>query len=162
MTYEIQKARRDHVLSLADRLRGIDREEIWAAVRMSPLEGLAASFEASAKAWTGIVRGVPEIMFGVAKTPGHPAVGRPWLLASDEVMRLHRRDFVRESRLRLPEMGESFYTLENHVLVTNRAAIRWLKWLGFEVDFRRVLVTWNSKMMVPFKMDLFPGRVVCA
>jgi len=61
-----------------------------------------------------------------------------WLLATDELLATasHRRQFIRGGRRWVDELLNSgrFLMLENWALASNRATLRWLKHLGFQVD----------------------------
>jgi hypothetical protein len=153
--YEIVKARPSHIEDLAPRLRAIDVDELWAAARLRPVKGLAESLRISRRAWTVIFDGAPQAMFGVADIRGKPSWGRPWYLGSDSVLTTRKREFLRESRIQLARIADGYCGLENHVLLGNVAAIRWLRNLGFGFDFDDPVITWNGKSMIRFHKDYF-------
>ena len=58
--------------------------------------------------------------------------GCPWLLGSDLVAR-HALAFARRNRAMVASWLRTYPVLRNHVDARNFQAIRWLRWLGFEV-----------------------------
>ena len=71
-----------------------------------------------------------------------PRAGEVWALRSSEPEKYGLR-FARESRRQLAEMVQlsGLTTFENIVHVENKAAIRWIEWLGFHID-RKVGKDW--------------------
>jgi hypothetical protein len=130
---EVVRADPDHIASIAERMRAADVAEVWAASGKSPSEALAFSLDRSDAAWTGIVDGQPEVMFGVGALSILSGVGAPWLLGTDEVER-NRRRFLRGSIFWRDEMLKLFPVLRNVVDDRNAVSIRWLRWLGFTLS----------------------------
>ena len=121
----------NHVISLSERLREQDREEIWAAFHFTPYEALNMSYETSALRWTVLLDDLPIIMFGAAPIAVLGG-GVPWMLASPEIEQIKYK-FVRQSREYVQLMEGEFPHLENYVDARNTVSINWLKWCGFTV-----------------------------
>ena len=85
----------------------------------------------SAFAWTAIVNGQPEVMFGVGDVNVLTGAGSPWLLGTDAVEK-HYVAFLRLSVDFRAQLLERYSVLTNIVHDGNRASIRWLRWLGFK------------------------------
>lgn len=128
-----------HVRTIARRMRQADRDEVFAASGRSPVSALTFSLRKSSHAWTAIIDGVPEVMFGVGDLNVLAGVGAPWLLGTDAVER-HYVAFLRRSVGFRDQLLRRYAVLKNYVDVRNRASIRWLRWLGFTlsdpVEFR--------------------------
>ena len=88
-------------------------------------------------------------MLGVVPT-GPPGLGCPWLLQTEEFLSTtqYRRQFLTVSPGYLMEFHRHFPVLSNHVSRKHKAAVRWLRWLGFSFEptahpdillFKRVL-----------------------
>lgn len=120
----------DHVATIAARMRKADAEEVWASSRSSPVQALMLSLNQSAQAWTGMVDGQPEVMFGVADLNVLTATGAPWLLGTNAVLD-HYREFLRQSVWWRERLLERYDVLKNFVHDDNVVSKRWLKWLGF-------------------------------
>jgi len=131
-TIEIVIANRDHLDAVADCLRPADRQEIWAATLATPHEALDISLSFSTLAWTGLIDGVPFVMFGVAAASPWCRHGIPWLLSGPQI-EIHRTAALRLCRRYIKEIAEQHPILANFVDARNRTSIRWLKWLGFTV-----------------------------
>lgn len=114
-------------------MRQADRDEVFAASGRSPADALIFSLRKSSHAWTAMIDGVPEVMFGVGDLNVLAGVGAPWLLGTDAVER-HYVAFLRCSVGFRDQLLQRYSTLRNFVDVRNRASIRWLRWLGFTLS----------------------------
>jgi hypothetical protein len=138
---------------LASVLRQEDRAEVLALLGpVDPIEGPADSLlqglASAREAWTARdAAGRIICMGGVSPLSLVGSTGVPWLLGSDLVT-AHRRTFMVESRRLVARWLTLFDALRNVVDARYDAAIRWLRWLGFEIGppfvlahglFRRVI-----------------------
>lgn len=114
-------------------MRRADREEVYASSRSSPAGALVFSLRKSAVAWTGLVNGRPEVMFGVGDINVLAGIGAPWLLGTD-IVEQERVAFLRLSVEWRAQLLRRYATLRNVVDVRNRASVRWLRWLGFTLS----------------------------
>lgn len=131
-------AERRHINIIANRLREIDREECEAMGR-SGKASLRLALDTSAKAWTAMVDGKPEAMFGVVVEDLLSRIGTPWFLGTDEVYR-HGRELLMWGPGFVARMSDSRLTMRNLVSARNRRAIRLLERWGFTVDQNEVTV----------------------
>ncbi|WP_455153243.1 phage protein Gp13 family protein [Bradyrhizobium cenepequi] len=90
------------------------------------------SLRKSTLAWTGIIDGRPEVMFGVGDLNILAGIGAPWLLGTDAVEQ-HYRQFLRHSVSWRDQLLERYPILRNFVDDRNTVSIRWLRWLGFKL-----------------------------
>lgn len=119
---------------LAPRIREADRNEAWAAAHLRPDEAIIMSWRLSDEAYTWLAHGRPVAVFGVAGTTALDfETGCPWMLATDEIGR-YWRDFLRVSKRFVPAALETWPRLENYVDARNVLAVRWLGWMGFEIE----------------------------
>lgn len=114
-------------------MRQADRDEVYAASGRSPSDALIFSLRKSSHAWTAVIDGVPEVMFGVGDINILAGIGAPWLLGTDAVER-HYVAFLRRSVGFRDQLLRRYPTMRNFVDVRNRASIRWLRWLGFTLS----------------------------
>lgn len=142
---DVVPARASHLRRIAAVMRQADRDEIAASSGRSPLSALSYSLRNSSEAWTVLIDGRPEMMFGVGDLNILAGVGSPWLLGSDAVWR-HRREFVRRSRWWIDHMLERYGVLRNAVDCRNTASIRWLKWMG--CDFSRPILLRGHEFVI--------------
>lgn len=119
-----------HVASIAARMRAEDVAEVWASSRSTPRGALMRSLGQSSEAWTALIDGQPEVMFGVMDLNILTAMGAPWLLGTDAVV-THNRQFLRRSVWWREKLFERYDSLRNLVHDDNVVSKRWLKWLGF-------------------------------
>lgn len=139
-TVRLVPAELRHVGRIANRLRAIDREECEAMGR-TPKQALRLGILTSEKAWTALVDGKPEAMFGVVVESALTSEAVPWFLGTDEVYR-HGRELLAWGPGIVSRLGDSL-SLRNLVSSRNNRAIRLLKRWGFtvgeeEVDVRGV------------------------
>jgi hypothetical protein len=127
---EIVLAKAAHIRTIAKRMRKADRDEVLAASGKTPFEALAYSLRKSSIAYTGLINGQPEVMFGVGDINILNAVGAPWLLGTDAVERNYLA-FLRRSVVWKRFFLERYAVLRNLVDARNTVSIRWLRWLGF-------------------------------
>lgn len=130
--YEMVPATLDHAQELAWNMREADRQEVWAAAHYSPRQATFFSLEASRDARVGLVDGRVVCMFGVGPAAIVSTTGVPWLLTTDLVKK-HAGPFLRRNKRVVEEMLAAYPFLRNHVDERNTMAIRWLRWLGFEI-----------------------------
>jgi len=116
-------------ISLGPRMKREDADEAYAAIGLGPQASLILSLQASEVAGTGLIDGIPIVMFGVVRDGNK---GMPWLLGSSDIQRVSRR-FLRESKLCVREMKKRFDLLENFVDARHTVSIHWLRWLGFTI-----------------------------
>lgn len=131
-------AERRHINVIANRLRDIDREECTAMGRTGK-EALRLAHTTSAKAWTALVDGRPEAMFGVVVEDLISGIGTPWFLGTDEVYR-HGRELLMWGPGFVSRLSDSSKRLANIVSARNRRAIRLLQRWGFTVETDEVSV----------------------
>lgn len=115
----------------------------------SPKQALRAGLMTSSKAWTALVDGQPEAMFGVACVSVLGASGSPWFLGTEEVYR-HPREMLMWGPGMIERLSDSSLRLSNLVSARNARAIRLLKKWGFtvheeEVDVRGVAFRYFDK-----------------
>lgn len=114
-------------------MRQADRDEIQAASGRSPAQALAFSLRKSSLAYTALVDGVPEVMFGVGDLNVLARTGAPWLLGTDAVT-THYVAFLRGSVNWREQLLRRYRVLMNAVDDRNTVSKRWLKWLGFTLS----------------------------
>jgi hypothetical protein len=134
---EIVPAQFKHIGRIARRLRVFDREECEAMGR-TPKQALRLALMTSEPAWTALVDGQPEAMFGVVVESALSCEGTPWFLGTNEVYR-HGRELLMYGPGLLARMGDSM-KLSNFVSTRNRPAIRLLKRWGFTVGEEETVI----------------------
>jgi len=123
---------------LASVLRPEDRAEVLALLGPvdpveGPADGLLQGLASAREAWTARDdAGRIICMAGVSPLSLIGSTGVPWLLGSDLVT-VHRRAFMVESRRLVAHWLTLYDELRNVVDARYVVAIRWLRWLGFEI-----------------------------
>ncbi|WP_026792985.1 hypothetical protein [Pleomorphomonas oryzae] len=125
---EIVPACAAHCQSIGERLRLSDEVEVWRAGRVGPVEALRRSMSQST-AFTVLIDGQPEIMYGVGDLDVLAGIGGVWLLGTDAIAR-NWRWFLRATAEGLPSLFTRHTVLRNAVDRDNFPSLRWLKWLG--------------------------------
>lgn len=127
------RATAEHVDPIAARMRDADVAEVKAAAGLVSREALLSSLDKSDRAFTVMINGVPEIMFGVASLNVLTGLGVPWMLGTD-VVTANYRAVLRLSRMMLPGLARGYSVLRNIVHADNRVSVAWLRWLGFRLS----------------------------
>jgi hypothetical protein len=123
------------VRTIARTMRPADRAEIRAAAGLDGLAGLRASVAVTRWGWVGYVDGRPALICGLAVSDGGETgdvFGIPWMIATP-LADWHAAKLLRRSRSVVAAMRVLSPRLRNYVDARNRAAVRWLIWLGFDV-----------------------------
>ncbi len=132
MKYEIVPATREHVEELAAKMRQEDVDEVWAFAHLTPLEAVQMSFDGTLDAQAGLADGELVCIFGVVRDSILSETGYPWLLCTPLVKK-HAMAFLRRTKDYMTSMRQKFWILENYGDARNVEALRWMKWLGFDV-----------------------------
>lgn len=133
----ILKATVAHAEALAPLMRPEDAAEVWASGGYPPLDVLLEALNFSDVAYTLFLDGEVAAMWGVgpAMKPTLLAgrwLGVPWLLTGRAVTK-HPGAFLRACRACLPLLLQRYPVLVQWVDARYVAAVRWVRWLGFEV-----------------------------
>lgn len=132
MAVEVVRYAPEHAAPLLAGLREIDRRELYELTRLEPAPALELSLSFAVAAWTGLDDGKVICVFGINRRSPLSNVGVPWLVGTDLIYKRHR-EFARASRQYFDRFSLVFSQMENFVLAENRATVRWLKWLGFDI-----------------------------
>ncbi|HEX6215292.1 MAG TPA: hypothetical protein VFZ38_10760 [Vicinamibacterales bacterium] len=130
--YRILVARPEDIDAIVADARQADIDEVMAASGRGLADVMAEGLERSRVAWTGFAKQVPICMFGVAPAAELDGVGVPWMIGTNAV-EAHASVFLRRSRDVLDQMRELFPVLINYVGAENATAVRWLRWMGFNL-----------------------------
>lgn len=133
MAAEISLATPEDVAELAVSVREPDRKEIWRSSATSPEAALRRALKVSDVVWTGRYDGDLVCMFGVAPVSIITGVGSPWMVGTDLIEK-HARPFLRANKTYIGHMLRKYPTLMNYADTENVVAVRWLEWLGFEMN----------------------------
>lgn len=129
---EVIPADVSHIATIAERMRAADVREVMAASGRTPHEALEVSLRKSSVAWTGLIDGRPEVMFGAGDLNVLTLTAAPWLLGTDEV-EANYRQFLRRSVDWRDQLLQRYAVLRNVVDDRNEVSKRWLRWLGFTI-----------------------------
>lgn len=113
-----------------------------------PKTALRVGLANSAQAWTALVDGRPEAMFGVVVNSVLTGDAVPWFLGTDEVYR-HGRELLAWGPGIVERLHDSTLTLRNLVSVHNSNAIRLLERWGFTV--RKEVIVSGGVAFYPFE-----------
>lgn len=130
-SYQMVTATHDHLCELCPKVRQADIEE-FAACDRTVEEVLKDGLQLSTYTWAGLRDGSVVCVFGVASPSVLSGKGVPWMVGSPEIDRCAYA-FLQRSRIVIQHMLSLYDHLENYVDVRNTRAIRWLRWLGFEI-----------------------------
>lgn len=133
MKADIVKLRLGHLEPLARRICAADVKEVADMSAMAVFSALRLSLLVSHESWAGTIDGHPVCAFGLGIGCNLAETAMPWLLTTD-AMRLHAPAFLRRNRQMVARWSAEWRVLENYVSAENGRAIKWLGWLGFEIQ----------------------------
>ena len=129
---EVRPITPEAIDALMPRLRPVDRLELDCMMPENQRAGLIDMAERARRARAAYIGGEIVGIFGVSAQGVLSSTGCPWMLATPLIERHDvKREFIAGSRVALDWLAQDFARLWNVVSVENRAAIRWLGWLGF-------------------------------
>lgn len=131
--YDMFPPTKDHIEELATTMRQADKDEVWAAGNRSPKEALTRAVDASEWSVTGLANDKVIVIFGALRPSLMSNKAAPWALVSDNVVD-YVPMFLKLSKLFISRLYSEYDVLYNYVDVRNTAAIRWLKWLKFDLS----------------------------
>ena len=114
-------------------MREHDKQEVNAATRMGLWNAVETSVNLSSYSKTGLVNDELVCMWGVCPISLLSSSGSPWMLGTDLIEK-KQRVFLRRSKPWLDDIRKDYKYLENFVDARNVLSVKWLKWLGFEMD----------------------------
>lgn len=122
----------DHRALILAGLRDVDRRELYMLTRLRPSDAFDMSAANSLRMWSGFDDDGLLCVFGINRRSALSDVGVPWLIGVDRI-ETSFRTFARHSRQYADLFSRAFPKMENFVLAENRATVRWLRWLGFDM-----------------------------
>lgn len=131
--YSVVVALEAHAMALAPRVRKADAREVWASHHYTPENALLTGLHMSQEAKAGMADDEVVCIFGVVQPTLLSTYGMPWMLASDALV-YHSRAFLRRNRAYVQQISDKHALLLNFVDARNTIAIRWLEWLGFDLE----------------------------
>ncbi len=127
-------AQAEHIDAIAARARPQDVAELWAVCRTTPAEAMARGLATTANAYTALMDGRPVAMFGASPYSILGGMGTPWMIGTTDLRRWSaQKELLRVAAPAVARMQAEFPALLFNVVdQRNRAAQRWLRWLGFQ------------------------------
>lgn len=119
----------EHAAALAPTLRPEDLAEVQACGFEDARHALVEAVEGSTVCWACLVDGEVAAMFGVGDGPGGEQL---WFLTG-QLFVTRARLFVSRAKEVMRRLLERHADMQNHIDARYLAAVRWAKWLGFEV-----------------------------
>lgn len=131
MVAEVLPVSAEDVPAILPLVRQADIDEITEALGIPMEEALLDAVTDSLNAKKIVVNGQVVAVFGDAIHNILGSIGIPWLISTVHVER-NARAFLKVCKPEVQGMLTRHHHLINYVDARNTAAIRWLKWLGFE------------------------------
>lgn len=123
-----------HIEQMLGRIRQADIDEFAAGYSLTPEAGMRTGIKVSSHCWAGMWRNRPIAIAGMHAASMVGDHAHPWMVATRDIERPEvLRPFLEVSRGVVRYMASIYPVMDNWVDARNRKAIRWLKWLGFEM-----------------------------
>jgi hypothetical protein len=122
------------IAQVALNLRKADFDEVFASTGESPHYAIQEGWDFSLRRWIVLDKNdVPVAVLGVRPQHTFSDIGIPWLLGTDGLSKMSKF-FLKASKPILEEMKKGFSSLSNYVDARYIKAVRWLRWLGFNIE----------------------------
>ena len=122
--------------SLAPRLRGDDKREIYALTGLQPELALRVCINSSTDECycvRDLKTDEPLALFGTSPDGSDTSgLGMIWFLGTDDLFKKNKISFLRNSEFWVQKLFKKYDLLYNVVDARNTVHIRWLKWLKFK------------------------------
>jgi hypothetical protein len=118
---------------IAENMRNDDIEEVRAASNKTPIKAITDGVRISDFSSVAVINGDVVAVMGVVKGSTLSDSGVAWLLGTTYISK-HRREFLDNSHKVLNAMLDICPELSNYVHAKNKTSIRWLSWLGFQIN----------------------------
>ena len=130
---EIRDVEDGDISVLVRNMREHDKQEVNAATKMGLRNAVSTSVKMATYAKTGLVNDELVCMWGVCPISLISSSGCPWMLGTD-LIKKKQKIFLRRSKPWLEDIKKDYRHLENYVDARNTLSIKWLKWLGFNME----------------------------
>lgn len=128
----IRRTTAEDVYVLAENIREEDKNEIWKAAHVFPLEAIKDSVRQSLFSFS--YRSGDDLLFiwGLKRPIQIAPIGIIWMLTANAVEK-HKKEFVKAS-YDVQKLAEKDHVmLFQYVDAEYKRALRWLKWLGYTI-----------------------------
>ena len=132
MEYKIVKASIEHARYLADNLQRSDVKELEYSEGKDPYEAIVEGIKRSDDCCVTLEEGLPILIFGVRGMSVTSRVGSIWML-STRLSPTARKLLLINSKAFIDRMISHYTKVFNYVWVGNKSAIKWLRWVGFDI-----------------------------
>jgi hypothetical protein len=136
---QVVRATEAHAREMAERMTPEEAAEVQATYGVTPLRVAILSIASSEAAWAITVNGELAVLLGVSPASAAEEVMQGSASAhvlwahTTAVTGRHPKAFLRASRAVLEALLKHYPTLLNNVDARRTSALRWARWLGFEV-----------------------------
>jgi hypothetical protein len=135
---------------LAEKMRDIDVMECHQVLNLPVAKVLQLSRAVSYEILTGRVNGELVVIYGIAKLNILSSEASPWLLATPAIEK-YGFAFARRNKEVIARWQKKYTVMRNHVHVDNKITIRWLRWLGFDIQ-DPVPYGYRGELFHPFEL----------
>jgi len=123
----------NHLLYVAINMREVDVQEVNKSSGLKPYHALCESVRRSKYSTVVLIDDEPVAVFGIVELSLLGSLGVPWMLATPSISK-DIKLFMMETKKALSVIFGMYEQLYNYVDIENRNAIRWLKWIGFDIQ----------------------------
>jgi len=132
MTFELRDATEEDCLAVALNMREADAAEVLASGGYTPKDAVLTSFGLSHETFAAVVDGEVLAVWGVAPLNILDGAAVVWMLTA-KALEKWALFFLRKCRAEVRRLLQHWRVLLNAVDARYTKALRWAKWLGFEV-----------------------------
>lgn len=141
--YIIRESTEEDIAPVAENMRIMDVQEIWASHGHTPKQALTQGLYAEGECWTVLLDEEPIAMFGIQDTE-RPELGGVWFLGTDKVYEI-KKAFYTEALEFLDRWNEQYPALFNIVDLRNDVSIKWMIDVGFILSETGFYATYEAR-----------------
>jgi hypothetical protein len=127
MNISIETANRYHIHDILANLRDYDKD-VFDGIT-DPIGTVFREVQKSSEAFAGLIDDRVLCLWGVHTRTILSNAVYLWVLTS-KLVEEHPFLFVRRSKILIDSLLEEYESIDGHVLVTNSMSVKWIKWLG--------------------------------
>lgn len=129
----IRPSKAEDTKAFTGRLRADDLDELSIFGYKSVQDCMEYGFMASQECYTILYKGIPCAIYGIVPTTLIGSSANIWLLGTPDMCHI-KKTFMKLSRLCIGEWLNKYPVLWNIVPTSYTKSLRWLKWLGANIN----------------------------
>lgn len=130
---EYKKPTWEDAMYILEHIKKSNKQELLCAVGNHGVDDMERAFKYSDEIGCLYINTEPAAIFGIRKASVMSDYGLIWLIMTEQTQQ-HRVTIGRETKTRLKQILKKYSKVYNYVNIENEEIIKWLKWLGADMQ----------------------------